>query len=150
MTSTFAKQERAASALIAAAVMTPLAVLLAISEFGPLSWVTVPLSASVGWALAGTPTREASRRQLVFAAIAYGLLVAVCAVAGYVLISMLTTLLEGNSATRPDGPVGYLVFLVITVAALSPFLAIATTAVGLAWAALVRRVVRHSASTGTT
>src|SRR5262245_4195256 len=138
MTRPLDDHSRLASTLIAAAVTLPVALGLAASDFGPLSWASIVVAGSVGWLLADIPVRTPARRQIVIAAVAFGLLVAVIAVAGYVLVSMVAAALPGG-LVGPESPLGYILFMIIAVAALSPFVAVITSVIGLAWAGLVRQ-----------
>jgi hypothetical protein len=55
----------------------------------------------------------------------------------FTLLAEASALLPGSTAPRPETGLGYVIFLVITVASLTPFVAIGAVVVGLVWATVL-------------
>lgn len=114
----------------------------------PSPWVAI-----CGYALAAIPgaavlgswlgprAAYGAKRELIVVAMLFGGLAAASAVLTYVAATVLMSMLPGSMLTQPETALGYVVFPVLMVAILGPFLAVPGTVVAIAWAVLVRRIV---------
>jgi hypothetical protein len=113
------------------------------TDLGPLAMTCVPVAVLVGLVLANLPARARNWRQILLSGVAFGLSLALGGVLLYLLVAMAAALLPGSTVARPEGPLGYVAFFVISLLSLTPFVAIGTSGLGLVWASAVR-FIGHS------
>ena len=79
-------------------------------------------------------------------ALLFGGMAAVAAALTYAVATMILSLLPGGIATRPETPLGYVIFPLLVVATLGPFLAIPASLLGGVWVVALRRTLRPAGS----
>lgn len=124
-----------APALLGPLLLTPVAIATASSPWGGVALACATVSAPVGWALGD----KVGRRHLGWSALAFGVSVTVIALFAYLCTTFAQALQPGAAVPRAETPLGYFLMSGLTVVALTPILAPPISAIGLVWAALVRR-----------
>lgn len=132
-----------AIATVLAAIVTGLVAALFVGSGydAAMAWATVPVAALAGWCLAAVPLNSDRLRGILSGGFAFGASVALGGVLLFILATMVAALLPGSTVARPEGPLGYVIVLVLILVTMTPIVAVPASLVGLVWAIAVRRLV---------
>jgi hypothetical protein len=108
---------------------------------GGFAFAAIPGAAVLGWWL-GPRTAYGTTREAVVLALLLGGFAAAAGILTYFAATVVSSMLSSSTLTQPETPLGYVVFPVLLLATLGPFLAVPGALLAGTWAFLLRRIVR--------